>query len=74
MSQARKSNSQFGKKVKGSPLPSRNRKVAAKVKHNHSLTVEYLLALAAFSGMLLKRIQQLEAGSGINPKARKRPQ
>lgn len=74
MTQGRKSNGQFGKKVKASPLPSRDRKIMAQVRRNHMLTVEYSLELAGFIKRILHRLEVLEAGIYPNPKSRKRPQ
>lgn len=75
----RDSKGRFAKKVKPrfkprgftTPLPSRKRKAATKVHKNHRLTVEYLLGLAAFSGMLLSRIEQVERKIRIYPKEEK---
>lgn len=70
MSQARKSNGQFGKKVKASPLPASKRKAKPKLVANQRMTIEYMLALAEFSWRLLRRIEALEG----KPKSRKYPQ
>lgn len=70
MTQGRKSNGQFGKKVKATPLPARKRKAAPKVLDRRGMTIEYMLALAEFSWRLLRRIEALEAKA----KTKKYPQ